>query len=411
MNNSIIISNETQMRQVISSIKDNKSLVKEIIIGMPIDAIANLGQIYFNVKIDGNANNIRNILSVFLTEIHKNGINVNNIKFRAIVNSDKEEEEIKNVGNLLGVNFQITKINKVIEEKEEEIFANGASKEIKKEENGQIKNFVVQEGKVVENNQTLTIAEQKKLKLQSLMNDPLEKEKITNMSAEQLDRYLMQYINLDKKVHYMENANDNVDNQTKVGDMANKVAFANDGMYNAELGIVSNAPNTTNSHYVVEQNNEKINVAAPEVTTATISSNNTTTINSTVSNYSSVDNENNTEVSKNTEEQREEEKIYYIDYYNLFVYDNNGEFLGGLKENGYQINPSTNQISKEGKVLGYVDDFKNMGNNLANDKNKPKVRTLYKDTKSNAAFVTIQSTILVLAITVSVVLIMMFMFK
>ena len=40
--------------------------------------------------------------------------------------------------------------------------------------------------------------------------------------------------------------------------MANKVAFANDGMYNAELGIASNAPNTTNSHYVVEQNNDKI---------------------------------------------------------------------------------------------------------------------------------------------------------
>jgi len=245
------------------------------------------------------------------------------------------------------------------------------------------------------------------------MNDPLEKEKITNMTAEQLDRYLMQYINLDKKVHYLEHANDNTNNQTKVGDTANKVAYDNDGMYNAELGIVSNAPTSTNSHYVVEQNNNKINVAAPEVSTSTISSNNSANINTISANYSSVDNNNydNTDISKNTEEQREEEKVYYIDYYNLFVYDSNGELLGGIKENGYQINPNTNQISKEGKVLGYVDDFKNMGNSLTNDKNKNKVRTLYKDPKHNAAFVTIQSTLLVLAITVSVVFVMMFMFK
>ena len=175
------------------------------------------------ISLDGinNINDIKVILSIFSREIQKMGIDAKRARFIFIIDNDKQREDISVVVRDLGISafFEVSnnvkkdnaqeEAKKRIENLESEKLRDGKGK-IDSVTVDDKKYSVDSENKTIHadsgNNGLLSDLEKKKMLLEELMKDPKNRQMLSEMTAEELDKYLMDTINIGKKTSYMERA-------------------------------------------------------------------------------------------------------------------------------------------------------------------------------------------------------------
>lgn len=343
-------------------------------------------------------NDITNMLNAFFRESQKKGINIGGVKFTFIVDTLEEERKIGNIVSNSNLNVEIknkqtqttltTPKMEQVEQKQKEVkelTAEGNARNITKQEVGKEKNYYTVDGKVYENNQTLKIEQEKQLLLAEWMKDPVMFEEIANLTTEELDERLTKAVTVNRKTYYMENASSTkeINPNNKGEKMARDKAKEEDGLYNAELGIIQNGvENATSKYSAVEESMDgQVHLVNPTVSSSTLSSNGqtestTSTYNASIHNDDSID----VTLTKENENEREELKTYYLDEESLIIYNEEGKAIGRLGLGGYTIDYNTNELLENGKPIGKIGDIRDMGKSNSNTKEKGYTRVYKKQT-------------------------------
>ena len=335
------------------------------------------------ISLDGinNINDIKVILSIFSREIQKMGIDVTRIRFIFIIDNDKQREDISVVVRDLGISafFEVNnnvkrdnvqeEAKKRIENLESEKLRDGKGK-IDSITVGDKKYSVDSENKTIHadsgNNGLLSDLEKKKMLLEELMKDPKNRQMLSEMTAEELDKYLMDTINRGKKTSYMERATTVSSNDSPKEKVAMDVSHKKDGVVNRELGIGMVAPGNSDKYFALENgnNNNEYRVVSPSVSTSQMNSGNVSgnsTAGSVEENISNNDLEegNDFNLTKLDVASKSELDVYYVDSSGI-IYNKDGNVIGQVGVNGYLIDPNNNLI-KNNKVLGEIGDINDMG--------------------------------------------------
>ena len=346
------------------------------------------------ISLDGinNINDIKVILSIFSREIQKMGIDVTRVRFIFIIDNDKQREDISVVVRDLGIsaffevnnNVKRDKVQEVakkrIENLESEKLRDGKGK-IDSITVGDKKYSVDSENKTIHadsgNNGLLNDLEMKKMLLEELMKDPLNKQKFSQMTAEELDKYLMDTINRGKKTSYMERATTVSSNDSPKEKVAMDVSHKKDGVVNRELGIGMVAPGNSDKYFAVENNGNEHRVVSPSVSTSQMNSGNVSGNNSTAGsveeNISNNDLEegNDFNLTKLDVASKSELDVYYVDSSGI-IYNKDGKDIGQVGVSGYLVDENNN-LTRYNQVLGVIDDINNMGKSNVQDINNDKV--------------------------------------
>lgn len=349
-------------------------------------------QICISLDSINNINDIKVFLSIFSREIQKMGIDVTRIRFIFIIDNDKQREDISVVVRDLGISafFEVSnnvkrdnvqeEAKKRIENLESEKLRDGKGK-IDSITVGDKKYSVDSENKTIHadsgNKGLLSDLEMKKMLLEELMKDPLNKQKFSQMTAEELDKYLMDTINRGKKTSYMERATTVSSNDSPKEKVAMNVSYEKDGVVNRELGIGIAAPGNPDKYFAVENNGNEHRVVSPSVSTSQMNSGNVSGNNSTAGsveeNISNNDLEegNDFNLTKLDVASKSELDVYYVDSSGI-IYNKDGKDIGQVGVSGYLVDENNN-LARYNQVLGVIDDINNMGKSNVQDINNDKV--------------------------------------
>ena len=346
------------------------------------------------ISLDGinNINDIKVFLSIFSREIQKMGIDAKRARFIFIIDNDKQREDISVVVRDLGISafFEVSnnvkrdnvqeEAKKRIENLESEKLRDGKGK-IDSITVGDKKYSVDSENKTIHadsgNKGLLSDLEMKKMLLEELMKDPLNKQKFSQMTAEELDKYLMDTINRGKKTSYMERATTVSSNDSPKEKVAMNVSYEKDGVVNRELGIGIAAPGNPDKYFAVENNGNEHRVVSPSVSTSQMNSGNVSGNNSTAGsveeNISNNDLEegNDFNLTKLDVASKSELDVYYVDSSGI-IYNKDGKDIGQVGVSGYLVDENNN-LTRYNQVLGVIDDINNMGKSNVQDINNDKV--------------------------------------
>ena len=313
------------------------------------------------ISLDGinNINDIKIMLSIFTKEVQKIGIDIKKVRFTFIIDNNKQKEEMSALANELGLNASYQKSNNYQEEqKKEEIIeqhqqssnAYWTTDTIKKYNGNKEESFVISDGKVYRDNDTLSIAEKKQELLAQLLNNPDIAPTIKAMSPEVL------------KSHYLEQSTNTPTNTNDaVSNLTSKKYHQEDGYSNEELGIVQNNVSNINKYSVVEENtNGDVQIVNPIVTNANISSQ--SGVNNITSNrykYATQDNSinNNRENTNLSEEQIQSRKtvnIFYLENDGKTIVDSNDNVIGSIGVDSY-LN-FEDKLYQNGQLIGKIGD-------------------------------------------------------
>ena len=265
-------------------------------------------------------------------------------------------------------------------------------KSVTKEENGQIKNYIVtKDGQIYDdNNSFLNFNEKRKILLMEWLEDPIKSSRIAVMTPEELDEELMNVIKIEYKEYSFDDAN-KLDKDDEKKRLASEKASEVDGRVNGELGIVENGTYDTYEYSTIEQRGDGYVVVNPSVVSKNLKS--TEIISSGAESSNEV---------VNTEEEvqireMEEEKYFYIEYDSnnnvQNIYDSNGNKLEDIDPQYVVVAGEVvlYQGQQLGKYGGTVNDLSQL---LAKAETKGNVRVLEK--KNNAGFGQIMVVALVL---------------
>ena len=354
------------------------------------------------ISLDGinNVNDIKVILSIFSREIQKMGIDVTRVRFIFIIDNDKQREDISVVVRDLGISafFEVSnnvkrdnvqeEAKKRIENLESEKLRDGKGK-IDSITVGDKKYSVDSENKTIHadsgNKGLLSDLEMKKMLLEELMKDPLNKQKFSQMTAEELDKYLMDTINRGKKTSYMERATTVSSNDSPKEKVAMNVSYEKDGVVNRELGIGIAAPGNPDKYFAVENgNNNEYRVVSPSVSTSQMNSGNVSgnsTAGSVEENISNNDLEggNDFNLTKLDVASKSELDVYYVDSSGI-IYNKDGKDIGQVGVSGYLVDENNN-LTRYNQVLGCIGDINDMGKSNVQDINNDKVIDMEKAKK------------------------------
>lgn len=345
------------------------------------------------ISLDGinNVNDIKVILSIFSREIQKMGIDVTRIRFIFIIDNDKQREDMSVVVRDLGisaffeVNNNVKRDNvqevakKRIENLESEKLRDGKGK-IDSITVGDKKYSVDSENKTIHadsgNNGLLSDLEKKKMLLEELMKDPKNRQMLSEMTAEELDKYLMDTINRGKKTSYMERATTVSSNDSPKEKVAMDVSHEKDGVVNRELGIGIAAPGNPDKYFAVENNGNEHRVVSPSVSTSQMNSGNVSgnsTAGSVEENISNNDLEegNDFNLTKLDVASKSELDVYYVDSSGI-IYNKDGNVIGQVGVSGYLVDENNN-LTRYNQVLGCIGDINDMGKSNVQDINNDKV--------------------------------------
>ncbi|MBQ8682051.1 MAG: hypothetical protein IJ509_03990 [Bacilli bacterium] len=350
------------------------------------------GMIVLSLKGLVNYQELYNAIGIFLQIMKSNGINV---QLRFVIGNDNERKMAEALGNNLRIQYGIQDVRenvqenmnenvKVVEDKlksNEQNFTASGSKTIETES----EKYTINNGIAYANNGTLSIEEEKALLLQKWQQDPFMSRRMNGLTAEEIDDLLTRTVTSNLKEYRMESAYEQVAND-RVGEVAMDKARQEDGMVNAEIGIVQNNVSNINEYSAVEQRGENVQVVNISVTTSQINSGGVV---GNVSGNNESQDYAESSLDENEEQQREVINEFYVDdEYN--VYNAKGDVLGKIGQEGYMINYEDNILTKNGQVLGYISDYKDMGKNNSNIYSKPNVRTLKKKEEyKSAAFISL----------------------
>lgn len=338
-------------------------------------------------------------------QIFREATQMYHVSFRFVVGNDFEKKIAENLGMRLHLSFDIQmKDNQVEKMIEENIQKNDTSKlsmggnqMIETYQNGQLNQYTVNNGVVYENRGILNNEEEKMSLLREWMKDPVKALELSNLSEEERNDLLNKAVMGNKKKYYLENASEQK-SYDKVGEVAIQTADRVGGMVNGELGIIQNHPSNENQYSAVERDGENVRVVNPNVVNFSGS-----TMNG-ISN-SNFDNRNQVNVSpmvsqeEKQEQERTIEQVFYIDE-DYHLYDNKGKLIGKIGMDGYLPDYSNNTLLKNGQVVGYIGDYKDLGKKQENVYSKPKVRVYKKESFSSeksAAFISLPVIVFVLS--------------
>ena len=355
------------------------------------------------ISLDGinNINDIKVILSIFSREIQKMGIDAKRARFIFIIDNDKQREDISVVVRDLGISAFFEVNNNVKRDNVQEV----AKKRIENLESGKLRDgkgkidsitvgdkkySVDSENKTIHadsgNNGLLSDLEKKKMLLEELMKDPKNRSMLSEMTAEELDKYLMDTINRGKKTSYMERATTVSSNDSPKEKVAMDVSHKKDGVVNRELGIGMVAPGNSDKYFALENgnNNNEYRVVSPSVSTSQMNSGNVSgnsTAGSVEENISNNDLEegNDFNLTKLDVASKSELDVYYVDSSGI-IYNKDGKDIGQVGVSGYLVDENNN-LTRYNQVLGVIDDINNMGKSNVQDINNDKVIDMEKAKK------------------------------
>lgn len=325
-----------------------------------------------------NKDDINNLMISFGTEVYKNGIDITKVKFKFIVDSKDELEIVNNFMSKFRIKGEIVyseKYNQLTENLEDainNIATNSSESNIVKEDNDEIKKYTVRDDKVYSDNDTLSIAEKKKILLSEWRKDPKKALEIYNLSREELDKVLSEAVTSNLKEHHMD---DNVDNkENHFEKLSNDIAKKEDSKVNDELGIIRNHPSNENKFTVVEKDYDSLRVNNPKTTSTNLSvKNDSYKVDTVTTGVDSSFWDDDNELGPLTDN---ELPIYYVGDSNE-IYNQYGKFVGRNGVGGYQINEDNNLVSTyNNTVVGQIGDIHDM----EKAKEKSKVR-VYKPNK------------------------------
>ena len=334
--------------------------------------------------------------------IFKNIINNPNVSIHFVVENEKQKQDAVVLGNNLGMAYDVVDMNKKQNDsvndiennlKEERNFMASGSKTLEIQNDTGIKKVTVSGDNAYENNGILSIDFEKYILLQEWKKDPYMSSKMTSMSSVEIDRMLTDAVTSNLKAYKMEPAREQTASN-KVEEVALNKALNEDGLVNANLGIVENNVSSSSQYSVVSQRGEDVRVVTPSVTSSNINSGGVSS--------NMVSGNNNYEVMEssmenNNEQLREELNEFYVDdEYN--VYDVYGTFFGKIGQDGLLIDYDSNSLMKNDHVIGYIGHYNDMGKNTQKSNKKQNVRVLKKrDENKSAAFVSISVIMFVLS--------------
>ena len=355
------------------------------------------------ISLDGinNINDIKVILSIFSREIQKMGIDAKRARFIFIIDNDKQREDISVVVRDLGISafFEVSnnvkkgnvqeEAKKRIENLESEKLRDGKGK-IDSITVGDKKYSVDSENKTIHadsgNNGLLSDEEKEKILLEELMKDPKNRQMLSEMTAEELDKYLMDTINIGKKTSYMERATTVNSNDSPKEKVAMNVSHEKDGVVNRELGIGMVAPGNSDKYFALENgnNNNEYRVVSPSVSTSQMNSGNVSgnsTAGSVEENISNNDLEegNDFNLTKLDVASKRELDVYYVDSSGI-IYNKDGNVIGQVGVSGYLVDENNN-LTRYNQVLGCIGDINDMGKSNVQDINNDKVIDMEKAKK------------------------------
>ena len=349
-----------------------------------------------------NLQEMSQAIRIFMVNINRENVNIH---FMFIVQDEKQRQEVEMVASNLGVSYEFKVLNKLedkkmaeVEEKlksEPDITASGA-KTIEVQRDTGIEKITISDNKAYVNSGNLSIEREKYLLLQEWKKDPLMMSRISNLDTVALDRLLTEYVTMNLTAHRMESAREQTAND-KVGEVAMNKASNEDGLVNANLGIVENNVSNVNQYSAVEQRGENVQVVNTNVTSSNINSGGVSSSTSSGDEgYKYVE----PNMVENSEQSRDVGQEFYIDdEYN--VYNSEGAVIGRIGQEGLLIDYTNNTLVKNGQTMGYVGDYNDMGKGNQNNKNKQNVRTLKKPQENSqnksAAFVSLPVIMFVLS--------------
>lgn len=327
------------------------------------------------------------------------------VRFRFAVFNDNQRKLAEELGKNLGITYDIPQltynnnlkrgigdnqenvaqkwqeVNKNKMSGENNLSASG-SKTIEIDDDRGLRKVTVNDGKAYENVGSLSIDEKKASLLKKWQNDPVISSKLAGLTVEELDQMLMKEVTSNLKEYRMESADNFVANDKAEAVALNK-AREEDGRVNDELGIVENNVSNRNQYSTVERENDELKVVNPNVVNAQVSAGG---VSGSVTGNNQV--QDSVDISEEQEQSREVENVFFLDeQYN--IYDNDGNVLGKISENGYSIDFDNNCLVKNGQTIGSIGDYKDMGKSMVDSYTKPKVRVLEKQEDKSAAFVSL----------------------
>lgn len=321
------------------------------------------------------------------------------VKIKFVVGNTNERQVGQTISNKLGIGYEEMAVNNKLNKIEEQLKSDNkdlsasGSKNIYVENDTGIKKITVSDNKAYVNDR---IDEDKLELFNKWKNDPVMSARMANMSSEEIDRMLMENVTSNLTSHRLESSLEQVAND-RVGEVAMNKASREDGLVNAELGIVKNGVTNSNEYSAVEETNGNIQVVNSSVTASNISTSGVTS-NTTGSEVSTIESDN-THLGYEEEQVRNiEEQVFYLSPQGE-IYDEDSKLIGRLGQ-GYRMNYNDNTLLRDGQVIGVIGDYRDMGKNKENIYSKPKVRTLEKPIGSqnkSAAFISLPVVVFIIS--------------
>ena len=327
------------------------------------------------ISFDGvnSKEDINNLLVAFGTEVYKDKVDITKIDFDFVVDN-REQVSIANEFlqkyNLKGNVTHSEKYNQLTENLEDainNIATNTDDSQVVKEDNGEINKYLVHDNKVYNDNDTLSIAEKKKILLSKWRKDPIKSLEIYPLPRKELDRRLTEAVTDNLKVHYMEGSVDESKPDDNFEKVANNLASSEDGKVNRELGIVQNNPNSENKFSAVERDGERLNIVNPHVISENINNDNISR--SEQSSYG-VDTVTTGVDSSfwNDDNGLSSLPVFYLGSSDE-IYNQYGKIVGRNGVGGYLVDENNN-LQLYSKVIGQIGDINEMGKNAARENSK-----------------------------------------
>lgn len=330
------------------------------------------------ISFDGvnSKEDINNLLVAFGTEVYKDKVDITKIDFDFVVDNREQvsiANEFMKKYNLKGNVTHSEKYNQLTENLEDainNIATNTEDSQVIKEENNEIKKYLVHDNKVYNDNDTLSIAEEKRRLLSKWRSDPIKSLEIYPLPREEVDRRLTEAVTDNLKVHYMESSVDKSKPNNNFEKVANNLASSEDGKVNSELGIVQNNPSNENKFSAVEKDGEQLNVVNPHVINENIYNDNISR--SEQSSYG-VDTVTTGVDSSFWDDDNglSSLPVFYLDS-SQKIYNQYGEFVGRNGVGGYLVDENNN-LQRYSKVIGQLGDINDMGKNAARENSKVRV--------------------------------------
>ncbi len=340
---------------------------------------------------------IDGLMVAFGTEAYKNGLDITKVNFKFVVDNKEEEDLVNDFMKKYRLKGNVTHSEKYsqltenLEDAISKIATNSEDNQIVKEDNDEIKKYTIHEDKVYSDNDTLSIAEKKRILLSTWRHDPIKAKEIYNLSREELDKMLTEAVTSSLKVNNLEepiNSDNLDDNFSKV---SNDKAISEDGRVNRDLGIIKNNPEKENKFSVVEKDGENLNIVNPTVYRESIDYTNNIYKSNDNSAYhvdtvttgvdsSFWDDDDLGSINRDVVESRDDDlPVYYVGDKEK-IYNQYGKFVGINEVGGKQIVGDKLTSTVNGEVIGQIDSIDNMERNI--NKPKGKVR-VYKPKNKN----------------------------